>query len=368
MINISKKFFTISLIIIGLIFLCFTSIVNAEKGSYSGDTDDGYIWFSSFVYNTAHNSATGNVNDVATLHRIGQLYSIITRVYVIDRTILFFNVSDLNSTLHDIACANLRFYVNYIGIAGEVDMTIIAQWLDPSKPLVTGDYLYTNYSGNYGSVDPQIVLSPLTTGFVEIDLNQDWIDDILYDKYLDNNITMIPIALRTIRDINSLAPNGNEYVDIYSADYFYSYYHPTLRICYVNKTTACGDFTGSEWFNATEKGINANCLINYSYWENNCTFNITGTNTITSNEDDWLFISGLEFGTPTLVFFVWIFFVILGEWKKDWFYKILQLPIGLTYGVSLLDDNMYLGLSVLFGSIYILAIAYWESREGKKEE
>lgn len=74
------------------------------------------------------------------------------------------------------------------------------------------------------------------------------------------------------------------------------------------------------------------------------------------------------FSTNVILFLFWIFLIILAEDKEDWFYKILQLPIGLTYGVSLLDDNMYLGLGMIFTSIYLLAIAYWQSREGKKGE
>lgn len=81
----------------------------------------------------------------------------------------------------------------------------------------------------------------------------------------------------------------------------------------------------------------------------------------------YVYIAGFDFETPTLILIIWMFFIVLGEWKKDWVYKILQLPIGLTYGVSLLDSNMYLGLGVLMASIYILAIAYWQSRNKEKD-
>jgi len=72
--------------------------------------------------------------------------------------------------------------------------------------------------------------------------------------------------------------------------------------------------------------------------------------------------------TNLIIFLFWLFLIMLGEEKDDWFYKILQLPLGLTYGVTLLDANVYLGLGVIFTSIYLLAIAYWQSREGKKGE
>lgn len=69
------------------------------------------------------------------------------------------------------------------------------------------------------------------------------------------------------------------------------------------------------------------------------------------------------FSTPVIIFLFWLFLIVLAEDKEDWVYKILQLPIGLTYGVTLLVANIYLGLGVIFTSIYILAIAYWQSRK-----
>lgn len=72
--------------------------------------------------------------------------------------------------------------------------------------------------------------------------------------------------------------------------------------------------------------------------------------------------------TPLLIFFFWIFLIMIGEEKEDWVYKILQLPIGLTFGVTLLEVNMYLGLGVIFTSIYVLSIAYWQGRDKRKEE
>jgi len=95
------------------------------------------------------------------------------------------------------------------------------------------------------------------------------------------------------------------------------------------------------------------------------TANVTG---FTESEADELFLSSaFSLTTESLVLLIWMFFIILGEWKTDWVYKILQLPIGLTYGVTLLDANMYLGLGVIFASIYILAIAFWQSRKEKND-
>jgi len=74
------------------------------------------------------------------------------------------------------------------------------------------------------------------------------------------------------------------------------------------------------------------------------------------------------FSTPVLIFLFWIFLIMIGEEKEDWVYKILQLPIGLTFGVTLLEADMYLGLGVIFTSIYVLAIAYWQGRNKRKEE
>ena len=95
------------------------------------------------------------------------------------------------------------------------------------------------------------------------------------------------------------------------------------------------------------------------------TANVTG---FTESEADELFLSSaFSLATESLVLLIWMFFIILGEWKTDWVYKILQLPIGLTYGVTLLDANMYLGLGVIFASIYILAVAFWQSRKEKND-
>lgn len=99
--------------------------------------------------------------------------------------------------------------------------------------------------------------------------------------------------------------------------------------------------------------------------------NSTGYNIsvgLTESEADELFLSSaFSLTTESLIMFVWMFFIILGEWKIDWVYKILQLPIGLTYGVTLLGANIFLGLGVIFASIYILAIAYWQGRKKEGE-
>jgi len=86
----------------------------------------------------------------------------------------------------------------------------------------------------------------------------------------------------------------------------------------------------------------------------------------TETESDNTFLSALfELDYTSIMFLLWMFLIVLSEWKNDWAYKILQLPIGLTYGVTLLDSDIYLGLCMIFASIYIMAIAYWQSRKGE---
>ena len=119
--------------------------------------------------------------------------------------------------------------------------------------------------------------------------------------------------------------------------------------------------------------------VNVSEFGNSSNYNVSDVyvfTTATASEcdaltfeyaDEVFLSSAFSLTTESLILLIWMFFIILGEWKADWVYKILQLPIGLTYGVTLLGSDMYLGLGVIFASIYILAIAYWQSRKKEGE-
>lgn len=125
-------------------------------------------------------------------------------------------------------------------------------------------------------------------------------------------------------------------------------------------------FNFSYWWNISVESLGNYSNATYQFYTD--TFfdcNISG---LTEEKADKLFLSSVfDLSTSSLILLIWVFFILLGEWKEDWVYKMIQLPIGLTYGISLLDTNIYLGLGVLFASIYILSIAYWQSRKKEGE-
>jgi PGF-pre-PGF domain-containing protein len=74
----------------------------------------------------------------------------------------------------------------------------------PHDPLVIGDYNYTNYSGNGGSLN--------TSGFVVGDYNDIVLNENVCENWI-NKVGTTKFILRSSRDISKTAPtNGNEYV------------------------------------------------------------------------------------------------------------------------------------------------------------
>ncbi|GAG61376.1 unnamed protein product, partial [marine sediment metagenome] len=85
---------------------------------------------------------------------------------------------------------------------------------------------------------------------------------------------------------------------------------------------------------------------------------------LTEEKADDLFLSGaLSLENPTMLFILWLFLIMIGEWKRDMLYKTLQIPLGVFYGVTLLGSEMWLGLIMICVAIYIGATALWTYRK-----
>jgi hypothetical protein len=187
-------------------------------------SSDGYIFNSGTNYNTVRNATSGTVNSSGTYITIGQKKQpgIPTSTYFIYRGFVFFNTSalPLNAYLDN---ATLSIYKKDDYSTTDFDITIQnGQPTYPHNPMQSGDYNKNYYSGNGGTLNT----SRFTSGYNAIPLNNvNWINR--------NGITKL--CLRSSRDINGIAPTGNEYVNVYSNE-FLGMCPPKLVINYRNQS------------------------------------------------------------------------------------------------------------------------------------
>jgi len=235
-------------------------------------TNDGYIHKSSPIsYNTAWTVTSGTVYSSADYLTIGQKKG--TRDppdYNVYRGFVFFNTSTLPSNAY-LDNATLSIYKRDDYSTTDFAITIQnGQPTYPHDPLQSGDYNKNCYSGNGGSLNT----ASLTSGYNAIPLNNlTWI----------NTTGMTKFCLRSSRDISGTAPTGNEYVNVYSRDFIFSY-PPKLVIYYRNQ---------SKIKNTGETDVNGYLLIQVQFYEtgkgvaprwvvDNDTINETSPRTVTS--------------------------------------------------------------------------------------
>jgi parallel beta-helix repeat protein len=208
-------------------------------------SNDGYIWKSDRVYNTAWSAPIGTVDSSSTYLSIGQKFS--SSFYYIYRGFVLFNTASLpwNAYLEG---AILSLYKK--DDFSTTDFNLIIQNGQPTyphNPLQTPDYNKMLYSGNGGSLST----ANFVNGRNNITLtNLNWV----------NRTGITKLCLRSSRDISGTTPTGNEYVNVYSANAPTTGYVPKLIITYRNqskiKNTGSMDIKGYlllqiQYFNAT---------------------------------------------------------------------------------------------------------------------
>ena len=251
--------------------MTFPVVIDPTLTVYS-TTNDGYIHKSSTTsFNTAWSASSGTVYSSADYLTIGQKKG--TRDppdYNVYRGFVFFNTSTLPSNAY-LDNATLSIYKRDDYSTTDFAITIQnGQPMYPHDPLQSGDYSKSCYSGNGGSLNT----ASLTSGYNAIPLNNlTWI----------NPTGMTKLCLRSSRDISGTAPTGNEYVNVYSRDFIFSY-PPKLVIYYRNQ---------SKIKNTGETDVNGYLLIQVQFYEtgkgvaprwvvDNDTVNETTPRTITS--------------------------------------------------------------------------------------
>jgi hypothetical protein len=169
-------------------------------------------------YTTCHNASTADNASTSGDLDVGQILA--GGTYYIYRGVLEFDTSTIPSNAI-ITYAKLKgFYCAYTQGGGTYDLVVQnGQPTYPHNPFVVGDYSYSYYSGNGGSINN----SALTYGKnFEIILNStgwSWI----------NPGGMTKFVLRTSDDISGTAPIANDYIDCGQLNYSC---YPTIEILY----------------------------------------------------------------------------------------------------------------------------------------
>lgn len=171
---------------------------------------DGYIEGHAIDdYPAAHDAATGTVYDTDNILKIGQMsfYQIgVGAHYYIYRGFLFFDTSVIPEGAI-ILSATLSIYGATDYLTTDFDITIQnGQPTYPHDPLQAGDYLHSQYSGNYGTFN--------TSGFSTSGYN----DITISDTSVITKGGTTKLCLRSSRDIDSIAPTVNEYVEVYTQE------------------------------------------------------------------------------------------------------------------------------------------------------
>ena len=237
--------------------------------------DDGYILKDDYSYTIAHNADEGDsvhwYNNNTFM--IGQWYHPPTEQYLIHRGFLFFDTATISPTAIIIS-ATLTLYTKTKSKVGtNFDIVIRSGMPDyPSMEPVLGDYLYSHYSGDGGSINTADC-SDVEYAANIINLNEtgiDWINRGGYTKF----------ALISSRDIDALIPDGEEYIWFTTGDFslkpklVITWFEPTeaptvttinlacedrqaTTLTAVGEITGSGDgytFRGFEYYQYTEEG------------------------------------------------------------------------------------------------------------------
>jgi hypothetical protein len=164
---------------------------------------DSTVYAANTSYAVAHDSLTGQVFALTIAAIGGQInytgeYSIWKSFFYWDTSIIPDNATILNSTVG----------MNIIMDQSATDFNVTLQTSSsssvPHEPVQAGDYYYGYYSGDGGSMNTSEMGG---LGYFNITMNSgalSWISKTGHTK----------IAVRSSSDINSVAPSGNEYVEI----------------------------------------------------------------------------------------------------------------------------------------------------------
>jgi len=254
------------------------------------------------VYATAHDAATGSLWGVnAATICVGQRYQGTPETFLIHRSFLHFDTSSIPAD-SNIVYAKLRIGIASVYTDNHFDIVIRnGMPTYPHATVETGDYLYSHYSGDGGSVNSYGLV---TDDYTDIILNP---TGLLWIQTGDLAVTKF--ALISSRDISSSAPSAEgdtpEFVSFFTANS--QTYKPTLIVIYElptaisvstknvsnvesNYLTANGRVKSSGGYNVFKRGFQYG-LTETATWE------AYDTGYFTTPEDYSKIIVGLTEGT-----------------------------------------------------------------------
>lgn len=195
--------------------------------TFNSTSSDGSLGCEKTDYAQAHGYASGIVYDSQRYFDVGQWK--VGGSYAIMRAGLFFDTS----TIPDNALITEATLLIYgFGDHSDVDFEIcIVSGDDLDDPMVSADY--------HDLLDATTIMGSMNTqdwttqGYNNITIDPSWLDEI-------NKTGTTKFALRSDRDINSIAPTGVEYVEFYMSEQEGTDKDPKLVVTYDTAPAAAG--------------------------------------------------------------------------------------------------------------------------------
>jgi hypothetical protein len=200
-------------------------LVTVNKVVYSSNYD-ATIYNGGTNYLVAHENLTGYLWSPSISHIGGQRNS--TGWYNIFRNILWFDLTFMPSDAN-ISSAILSLYISQDHSATDFNVTMQRSSVAdlPHVPVVSNDYRCLYYYGDLGSKNTSALAG---LGFWNITMNSAGKNYI--KSYTSSyQYPYTPLILRSKRDINSIAPSGDEYLLMCAADMGYTV-APKLYLTY----------------------------------------------------------------------------------------------------------------------------------------
>lgn len=194
--------------------------------TYTTSASDGHIhsneaWDSS--YSTQRNASTGSSPlDTYTSLAVGQYYNVppTAPTYRVFRAFIYFDTSGLPDS-SVVSSATLKLYGKADSSDTDFYIQIQTGGTYPHDPLVTGDYYYTHYSGDGGTLSTS---GFSTSGYNSIALSATGLSWISLDS-------STKLVLRSKEDVDNSAPSGAEWVTVYAYEQGTGYW-PQLEVTY----------------------------------------------------------------------------------------------------------------------------------------
>lgn len=191
------------------------------------------VALSNVSYATAHNATSGSVQTALTYSTLGQQYS--ASYWYVYRFFLQFDIGQLaDNNITNITSAEVGLW-GYCGSSCAVTPfnVSVVKGTQTNNPVQSTDF--ANYDNNAANVFSSInsATGSFQTGTAPANVNHFTFNPTGI-TYLQNSIAgrVAKFAVVSSRDLSATAPTGNEYVQVYDADYAGTANDPYLQVTY----------------------------------------------------------------------------------------------------------------------------------------